>query len=143
LSNSSDEIVFRNALIELLRLDYGPGFSAAGRSRELQRLPIETGSYDLTLAALTYGTGDIGTPGTAGSVSFAPPAAVPVPAAIWLFISGLLAILIKVVPMRRTAALFQVIPIRRTAAQAGTLQIPGASNTRRPAMFASNRGLQS
>jgi hypothetical protein len=142
LSNSSDEIVFRNALIELLRLDYGPGFSAAGRSRELRRLPIETGSYDLTLAALTYGTGDIGTPGTAGSVSFALPAAVPVPAAIWLFISGLLAVLLpratNVIPMRRTAAFFNVIP-----AQAGTSKIPVASNTRLPAMFVSNKSLQS
>jgi hypothetical protein len=135
LSNSSDEIVFRDALIELLRLDYGPGFSAAGRSRELRHLPLETGSYELTLAALTYGSGDIGTPGIAGSVSFARPAAVPVPAAIWLFISGLLVVL--------TPRAVNVIPIRRTAAQAGTLQIAVASNTRLPAMFDSNRCLQS
>jgi hypothetical protein len=135
LSNSSDEIVFRDALIELLRLDYGPGFSAAGRSRELRHLPLETGSYELTLVALTYGSGDIGTPGIAGSVSFARPAAVPVPTAIWLFISGLLVVL--------APRAVNVIPIRRTAAQAGTLQIAVASNTRLPAMFDSNRCLQS
>lgn len=134
LSNSSDEIVFRDALIELIRLEYGPGFSAAGRSRELRRLPIRSASYDLTLETLTYDTGDIGTPGTAGSVSFAPPAAVPVPAAIWLFFSGLLAVLLP--------RSIKVIPMRRTAAHARILKIPAACFIRLSAKFASNRSLQ-
>jgi len=91
LGNSDDEIVFSDDVSELLRLDYGSDFDAAGRSRELVELPMIEASYDLTLAALTYGLGDIGTPGTAGSTSFVP-SAVPIPAAAWLFVSGLLAL---------------------------------------------------
>ena len=91
LGNSDDEIVFSDDVSELLRLDYGSDFDAAGRSRELVELPMIEASYDLTLAALTYGLGDIGTPGTAGSTSFVP-SAVPIPAAAWLFVSALLAL---------------------------------------------------
>ena len=98
LSNSGDEIVFSDEISELLRLDYGSDFDAAGRSRELIGLPMIASNYDLTLASLSYGSGDIGTPGAAGSVDFTPPstvplpAAVPIPAAAWLFFSGLLAL---------------------------------------------------
>ena len=46
-------------------------------------------SYVLTMAALTYGLGDIGTPGQAGAYDPAPPAAVPLPGAIWLFVTAL------------------------------------------------------
>jgi len=91
LGNSDDEIIFSDGVAELLRLEYGNDFDEAGRSRELAGLPMIEANYDLTLASLTYGLGDIGTPGTAGSTSFAP-SAVPVPAAAWLFISGLLAL---------------------------------------------------
>ncbi|MGB5330188.1 MAG: lamin tail domain-containing protein, partial [Gammaproteobacteria bacterium] len=91
LGNSDDEIVFSDEVSELLRLEYGSDFDAAGRSRELVGLPMIEANYDLTLASLTYGLGDIGTPGAAGSTSFAP-SAVPIPAAAWLFISGLLAL---------------------------------------------------
>ena len=54
-------------------------------------------NYDLTLASLSYGPGDIGTPGAAGSTNLglSPeplPAVVPIPAAAWLFISSLLAL---------------------------------------------------
>ena len=108
LSNSGDEIVFSDGISELLRLDYGSDFDAAGRSRELGGLPMIASNYDLTLASLSYGPGDIGTPGEAGSfrlsVSAVPlPAtsgdagnfrssvsAVPLPATAWLFIIGLL-----------------------------------------------------
>jgi len=97
LGNSDDEIVFSDGVSELLRLDYGSDFDAAGRSRELVGLPMIESNYDLTLASLGYGLGDIGTPGAAGSTSLglspAPlPAVVPVPAAAWLFVSGLLAL---------------------------------------------------
>ena len=108
LSNSGDEIVFSDGISELLRLEYGSDFDAAGRSRELVGLPMIASNYDLTLTSLDYGPGDIGTPGEAGSfilsVSAAPlPAtpgdagnfrssvsAVPLPATAWLFLSGLL-----------------------------------------------------
>jgi len=95
LSNSSDEIVLRDGLVEMLRLDYGPGFSVAGRSRELEQLPMMASNYGLTLASLGYGAGDFGTPG--GGATGLPPAiavsAVPLPASVWLFTSGLLAAL--------------------------------------------------
>ncbi len=92
LANSSDEIVFRDGLIELLRLDYINGFGAPGRSRELVALTMRASNYELTLASLGYGSGDIGTPGTAGSVNFTA-SVVPLPAAAWLFISGIIAVL--------------------------------------------------
>ena len=97
LGNSDDEIVFSDDLSELLRLDYGSDFDTAGRSRELVGLPMIESNYDLTLASLSYGLGDTGTPGAAGSTNLglSPeplPAVVPIPAAAWLFISGLLAL---------------------------------------------------
>ena len=95
LSNSGDEIVFSDGMTELLRLEYGGGFEEAGRSRELGGLPMIESNYDLTLASLGYGYGDIGTPGEAGSTSLTTPtvplpSAVPIPAAAWLFVSALL-----------------------------------------------------
>ena len=85
LGNSSDQIILTDSLSEL-RLDYTSGFVAAGQSSELiSNTMIETG-YALTDSSLTYGLGDIGTPGAAGSFT---PAPVPVPAAVWLFSSGL------------------------------------------------------
>ena len=124
LSNSGDEIVLREGPIEKLRLEYGSAFDAAGQSRELISLPMIAANYGLTLAALTYGLGDIGTPGTSGSTSLAP-SAVPLPAAAWLFITAILAILSKTLtprptviplldPMRRTGGFQQLGSIRRT-----------------------------
>ena len=90
LANSSDEIIFSDGLGELLRLDYGSGFAVAGQSRELDAsLP---GSYSLTLASLTYGIGDIGTPGVPGSTQLSL-STVPLPAAGWLFISAVISLL--------------------------------------------------
>jgi hypothetical protein len=104
LSNGSDEIVLREGLVELLRLDYGPGFGVAGRSRELQQLPMMASNYALTLASLGYGAGDIGTPGS-GAAGLPPTvSSVPLPAAVWLFVSGLLAVL-STARQRRTFAL--------------------------------------
>lgn len=90
LSNSSDEIIISDGLTELLRLDYGSGFAVAGQSRELDS-PL-TGSYSLTLSSLTYGIGDIGTPGAPGNTSL-PVSTVPIPAAGWLFVSAILTLL--------------------------------------------------
>ena len=103
LSNSGDEIVFSDGLVELLRLDYGSGFAVPGRSRSLRGLPMLAANYDLTLASLTYGGGDIGSPGAAGMITNAP-SAVPLPAAAWLFASALLAL---VAPRVRRFAFLQ------------------------------------
>lgn len=86
LGNSADEIIFSSTAGELLRLDYTSGFGTAGQSMELLGPSMLETNYGLTDAALTYGLGDIGTPGEAGSFT---PSPVPVPAAVWLFGSGL------------------------------------------------------
>ena len=92
LGNGADEIVLSDGLMELLRIDYSAGFVEAGRSSELMRLPMLASNYDLTLASLSYGLDDVGTPGAEGSTSLAV-SAVPLPAAAWLFITGILAVL--------------------------------------------------
>jgi len=86
LGNSGDQIVFSSDIAELLRINYGANFDAAGQSRELMGLPMTEANYILTDTSFSYGLGDIGTPGMAGSFT---PAPVPLPAAIWLFGSGL------------------------------------------------------
>jgi len=88
LGNSGDQIVFSNNLTELLRLNYSAGFDTAGTSMELIGNTMTEANYALTNAGFTYNLDDIGTPGVAGS--FIPSASpVPVPAAVWLFGSGL------------------------------------------------------
>jgi len=106
LGNGADEIVFSDGLLELLRLDYGAGFVEAGQSSELLRLPILAMNYGPTPSSLTYGPGDIGTPGQPGSAS-AGVSTVPLPATIWLFLSGLLAMLTPSVFSRRTTVIPQ------------------------------------
>jgi len=86
LGNSGDQIVFSSDIAELLRINYGTNFDTAGQSRELMGLPMTEANYALTDTGFSYGLGDIGTPGMAGSFT---PAPVPLPAAIWLFGSGL------------------------------------------------------
>lgn len=93
LANTSDEIVLRDGLVEMLRLDYASGFSVAGRSRELEQLPMMASNYGVTLASLGYGAGDFGTPGSGAIILSPTVSAVPVPAAVWLFASGLIAVL--------------------------------------------------
>jgi hypothetical protein len=110
LANSDDEIVLRDGLLELLRLDYGSGFAQAGISRELQQLPMQAPNYGLTLASLSYGSGDIGTPGVAGGLLLTP-SGVPIPAAAWLFLSRMLAI-VSPSALRKTLAA-RVIPATR------------------------------
>ena len=111
LGNSDDEIVLRDGALEWLRLDYGLGFAAAGHSSELAGLPMTLSNYALTPSEFTYGLGDIGSPGLAGSLSFAP-AVVPLPAAGWLFAGG-------IVMLWRFSR-------RRVTARPGTVQPAGA-----------------
>ena len=127
LANSADEIVFRDGLLELLRLDYASGFAQAGVSRDLQQLPMIALNYGLTPASHSYGSGDIGTPGIAGDMLLTP-SAVPIPATAWLFITGLLAVFsptalhkalaTRVTPTTSIIPETSVIPIRRTASKA-------------------------
>jgi hypothetical protein len=71
-------------------------------------------NYELTLASLGYGAGDIGTPGS-GATGFLPTvSAVPLPAAAWLFASGLLAMLSTV--RRRPAVASNAAKARGAAA---------------------------
>ena len=91
LGNSSDEIVLRDDTMEWLRLEYGPGFAVAGRSRELAGSVMTLANYLLAPEHSAYGLGDLGSPGSASQ--FAPaPSAVPLPATAWMFASGLLAL---------------------------------------------------
>lgn len=99
LGNSGDQIVFSNGLTELLRFNYGADFDIAGQSRELIGLPMLEENFGLTNASFMYGMGDIGTPGMAGSYT---PSPVPVPAAVWLFGSGLIGL--TGIARRRTTA---------------------------------------
>lgn len=90
LGNSGDEIVLRDPLGDVLRLDYGASFDAPGRTRELLTLPLLAANYGLTPPDFTFGPGDIGTPGFGGSADLSP---VPLPASAWLFVSSLIALL--------------------------------------------------
>lgn len=90
LGNSSDAIVLESEGVEVFRLNYSANadFGAAGNSMELvSLLTVDEFSYQLTPGGFSYGDGDIGTPGSPGSVAL--PSAVPVPAAAWLFGSAL------------------------------------------------------
>lgn len=89
LANTTDQIIFSDGISDLLRLDYTGNFAEAGRSMELISLPMDELNFGLTEINMVYGNGDIGTPGTAGSVNFST-SPVPVPAAGWLFAGGLL-----------------------------------------------------
>jgi len=89
LTNSSDEIVFSDALGELLRFNYSAGFVTAGASMELLSDSMLSDNY--AASTLLYGNGDLGTPGSAGTYAFSvTPSPVPLPGALWLFSSGLL-----------------------------------------------------
>lgn len=129
LSNGGDQIVFRDGLVELLRLDYGSGFAVAGRSRELSKLPAIADNYLLALTVLDYGAGDFGTPGSGEGLP-AVPAAVPLPAAIWLFASALLTLLLP----RRQALRFPVLrlPKGRVRNQRSLDDVAGWSKLVRP-----------
>jgi hypothetical protein len=111
LSNSGDEILLHDGPLEL-------------QSRELIDLPMIEANYGLTLASLTYGIGDLGTPGAPGSASLAP-SAVPLPAAAWLFITAIIGIF-KFIPANPTVipANLTVIPANPTVIPANPTVIP-------------------
>ncbi len=91
LNNRSDAIIISSDDAEITRLEYNSTFSKNGKSTELLSLPDKIGNYQVTPDTLTYGAGDVGTPGAPGSSKLTV-SAVPVPAALWLFGSGLLGI---------------------------------------------------
>lgn len=91
LGNSSDQIILSNAGMQIARLDYsGLPFGVAGVSAELVQQTISPSSIDYQLTQNTvYGLGDIGTPGSAGSFNLSNASPVPIPSALWLFVSAL------------------------------------------------------
>ena len=91
LAKGDDEIVLRDGSPKLLRFDYGSRFAQAWIPRELQQLPMTASKYRLKVASRRYDTGDIDAPGRSSGVLQALPT-VPLPAASWVFISGLLAV---------------------------------------------------
>lgn len=92
LSNTGDEIIFSDLSGELLRLDYAAGFAVEGASMELLSDIMLPENY--IASSSTYGLGDFGTPGSEGSYGFtAGTSPVPLPAALWLFIAGLVSLL--------------------------------------------------
>lgn len=91
LANSSDQIILSNEGIQIVALDYsGLPFGMAGVSAELVQQPINPSSvhYQLTQDTI-YGSGDIGTPGSAGSFNLSNTNPVPIPGALWLFVSAI------------------------------------------------------
>jgi len=90
-ANANGELVLRDGSSNLVRFDYGSRVGQAGISSALQQLSMTASNYRLTPATRNSGTGDLGAPGRSPGVLQAPPA-VPLPAASWMFISGLLAV---------------------------------------------------
>jgi hypothetical protein len=91
LGNASDAIIVESDGNIIASLIYNSAalYGVNGRSTEL----VWDGnafSYQLTPAGLTFGGGDIGTPGFAGSSALPVASAVPVPGAVWLMSSGLM-----------------------------------------------------
>lgn len=91
LSNVEDEIIISNAGVEIVRLEYTSGFAVAGKSQELSGtvgFALDNSNYVSSVSI--YGSGDYGTPGLEGDASWRLDVRpVPVPAAVWLFGSGL------------------------------------------------------
>jgi len=91
LSNIEDEIIISNTGVEIVRLEYTSGFAVAGKSQELSGnvgLALDNSNYVSSIGS--FGAGDYGTPGLEGDASWKLDVQpVPVPAAFWLFGSGL------------------------------------------------------
>lgn len=91
LGNTIDQIILSNDSTEIARIDYnGLPFGSSGVSAELisQVISPSSNHYQLTENSV-YGAGDIGTPGSQGSfVLRSEVSPVPIPGAIWLFISA-------------------------------------------------------
>jgi hypothetical protein len=97
LNNSSDQIILSKDSIEITRLEYtGLPFGMAGVSTELFIQSFMPSSTDYQLSQNTpYGLGDIGTPGSAGSIELTVANPVPLPSGLWLFLSGIILLLRK------------------------------------------------
>jgi len=98
LGNSSDAIILERDGAAIASLVYANAalFGAAGRSAELT-----AAGFALTPTGYSFGSGDIGTPGIAGSYTPPTVSEVPVPAAGWLMLSALGALTAR---RQRTAA---------------------------------------
>lgn len=81
LSNSTDQIQLIDDGVTIATLNYSGDFVVSGASRELIN-----GEFLLSDSSMSYGDGDWGTPGSHPDQL----SEVPVPAAAWLFASGLL-----------------------------------------------------
>lgn len=92
LANSDDEIILTDAEGNQLSLFYDSGFVTAGTSAEL--LSPEMLANNFSASTMSYGAGDLGTPGTAGSYLFdydssPTTTSVPEPPGLWLAFIGL------------------------------------------------------
>jgi len=97
LGNAEDEIVLTDSDGNLLSLIYENGFVTAGASSELLSPDMLIGNYDNSVTS--YGIGDLGTPGSAGSYSFTETSntiSVPEPSSFWLTFIGLPLLLGKI-----------------------------------------------
>lgn len=95
LGNSSDDIILSYAGVVIDSLSYAgdSNFGMAGISTELT-----SAGFVATPLGLTYGDGDSGTPGMAGSdinLDLSTPSPVPVPAAGWLMGSALAGLVLR------------------------------------------------
>ena len=91
LSNSLDQIILSDNDNEIVRLNYtGQPFGASGISAELINQLIIPNESNYRLSQTDqYGLGDIGTPGSRGAIELVSASTVPVPSAVWLFVSAL------------------------------------------------------
>ena len=90
LGNADDEIILTDSAGNILSLIYESGFVTAGASSELLLPDMLIGNYGNSITS--YGAGDFGTPGTAGSYSFTVASnttSVPEPSTLWLAFLGL------------------------------------------------------
>lgn len=96
LGNTSDEIILSDGVMDLAALAYfsGSNFGVNGISVELSNLatfPLAQEDY-LPTVDLSYGMGDFGSPGEPGNMPLSGVPQVPLPAAVWLFASGIIAL---------------------------------------------------
>ena len=86
LGNTDDEIILTDIEGNILSLLYENGFVTDGKSSELLSTYMQLSNYSFTEIS-TYGLGDYGTPGSAGTYQFTT-ASVPEPSSLWLALAG-------------------------------------------------------